>query len=576
MIIAMRPYNTLSHSFDESFPYQPFLMPCYHSIMLRLETMDIDFEIKECSIRSIGTLFSQCGDQLTSRLPMVLQLLQKRLENETTRTVTLKAISFIATSALPLNLNDFLMNSSEDLANYLKQYSRSLKQQTLFTLDALLNHNSTTISESIAFVIIKETSFLLSDNDLHLCHLSLKVLTSLLKKNPTVVCSSIANYCYLKLILLAKSSLLQGQALSSLILVLQEMIFANYSKFSFEIMFKDLYSLSTGMNTSSSSSSSSASSSSSSSTTAAAAAAAGGHSRQSLSNLSKCIAGILSTLSHQQLLETIHLISKDINSTDDIKCQLSLLTIGETGINHDFSSFSNLKDMILNCFDRSSEDVKFASAYCLGHISVGGIHTFLPLVLQSIETSSHQTRQQYLLLTSLKETINIFATNSSLSSTSSPASSASPSSSSPFSSYLPSILPILLQQNKSEEESIRNMVGECFGILMTISPNDIIPVLLDVYSKENSNKLSLRTVVNAFKSALTRHLSSQASTAISQVIETIFPLLKDSDLDVKKAAILMVNTAAHHNPNIIHRFIVNYVNPVLYETLQIKLERVVD
>jgi cullin-associated NEDD8-dissociated protein 1 len=173
MIIAMRPYDPISHSFDESFNYQPFLIPCYNSIMLRLETMDIDFEIKECSILSIGTLFSQCGEHLTSKLPIVLKLLQKRLENETTRTVTLKAISSIATSTLPLNLNDFLMNSAEDLANYLKQYSRSLKQQTLSTLDALLNHNSTAISESIAIVITKETSIILSDNDLHLCDLSL-------------------------------------------------------------------------------------------------------------------------------------------------------------------------------------------------------------------------------------------------------------------------------------------------------------------------------------------------------------------------------------------------------------------
>eukprot|EP00429_Kryptoperidinium_foliaceum_P106680 CAMPEP_0176257504 /NCGR_PEP_ID=MMETSP0121_2-20121125/38083_1 /TAXON_ID=160619 /ORGANISM="Kryptoperidinium foliaceum, Strain CCMP 1326" /LENGTH=224 /DNA_ID=CAMNT_0017597349 /DNA_START=1 /DNA_END=675 /DNA_ORIENTATION=+ len=54
------------------------------------------------------------------------------------------------------------------------------------------------------------------------------------------------------------------------------------------------------------------------------------------------------------------------------------------------------------------------------------------------------------------------------------------------------------------------------------------------------------------------------------------PLLQDSDLDVKRAALLMVNTAVHHNLSTVEEHLGTVVIPALIETLQIKLERTVD
>ena len=544
MITAMRPYDEDSKSFDESFQYQAYLQPIYTSIMSRLDTMDIDFEIKECAIRSIGTLFSQAGDHLTNYLPNVLKLLQKRLENETTRTVTLKAVTSIATSHLPsLNLAEFLLNSAEELSLYLRQYSRALKQQTLTTLDALVNHHSTILNETIVTVIVRESSALLTDNDLHLLSLTLRLQHHLLKKNIQISSDAIHQNSYSKLVVLSKSPLLQGQALSNLIAFLQLIITTGYPHFSFDAVFNDLYTHSLDSLASSSSSTS-------------------GFSRQAISNLSKCVGGICQGSNAQHSERIIQIYSQDIQSSVDFKSQLALLCLGELGQSHDLSNHLNLKDLILNCFDRNSEDVKFAAAYAFGHIVIGSMNHFFPLLLQTIQASSQQARQQYLLLSALKETITFFAANTN--------------GVKLDTGYLSAILPILLELNKSQEESIRNIIGESFGILTIISPNQIIPVLLDVYQNEKSNKLSLRTIANAFKSALSHHLSDETSHAIHSVIETILPLLRDDDLDVKKSALLMINTAAHHNPQIIHHFIVNHVNPVLYETLQIKLERVVD
>jgi hypothetical protein len=47
----------------------------------------------------------------------------------------------------------------------------------------------------------------------------------------------------------------------------------------------------------------------------------------------------------------------------------------------------------------ASEEVKAAAAYALGRLSVGSRDTYLPVVLEALET----TRHQYLLLSALKE-----------------------------------------------------------------------------------------------------------------------------------------------------------------------------
>ena len=45
---------------------------------------------------------------------------------------------------------------------------------------------------------------------------------------------------------------------------------------------------------------------------------------------------------------------------------------------------------------------------------------------------------------------------------------------------------------------------------------------------------------------------------------------------VRKAALLMANAAAHHNPDLIAPYVAESVAPHLWETLQFKQERVVD
>eukprot|EP01040_Poterioochromonas_malhamensis_P026498 gene26498-33336_t len=56
----------------------------------------------------------------------------------------------------------------------------------------------------------------------------------------------------------------------------------------------------------------------------------------------------------------------------------------------------------------------------------------------------------------------------------------------------------------------------------------------------------------------------------------VLTLLRDDDLDVKKAALMMVNTTAHHNVALLSSLIPTDVFPELLATLQVKIERVID
>ena len=59
-------------------------------------------------------------------------------------------------------------------------------------------------------------------------------------------------------------------------------------------------------------------------------------------------------------------------------------------------------------------------------------------------------------------------------------------------------------------------------------------------------------------------------------MEFFLALLKDDDLEVRHAALQMSNAAVHHQPELISNFLNTHIQPVLFESVTFKSERVVD
>ncbi|XLT88010.1 hypothetical protein HN873_009763, partial [Arachis hypogaea] len=82
------------------------------------------------------------------------------------------------------------------------------------------------------------------------------------------------------------------------------------------------------------------------------------------------------------------------------KQHLVLLCLGEIGRRKDLSAHAHIKNIVIESFQSSFEEIKSAASYALGNIAVGNLPKNLPFILDQID---NQQKKQYLLLHSLKE-----------------------------------------------------------------------------------------------------------------------------------------------------------------------------
>ncbi|CAM9488775.1 unnamed protein product, partial [Phaeothamnion confervicola] len=218
-----------------AFDYRPYAEPLYAAILPRLRAHDIDQEIKECTIAAMGVLLAHLGTDLPGKLPDVLRLLMDRLRNEITRMATLKALTLVATSPLPVDLSSVVGEATEELASLLRQQSRPLKQATLEALVALVGSNAQHMTSPLFEKVLREAAPLVSDADLHLAHLALTLTYGVLAAAPEAA-PAVGREVLPRAMTLATSPLLQGMALASLLKLLRGLVAANAKG----LRFKDL------------------------------------------------------------------------------------------------------------------------------------------------------------------------------------------------------------------------------------------------------------------------------------------------------------------------------------------------
>lgn len=86
------------------FDFTPFVKDIYSCTLVRLKASDIDQEVKERAISTMGQIICNLGDYLQSELCVCLPIFLDRLKNEITRLTTVKALTKIAGSPLRVEL----------------------------------------------------------------------------------------------------------------------------------------------------------------------------------------------------------------------------------------------------------------------------------------------------------------------------------------------------------------------------------------------------------------------------------------------------------------------------------------
>jgi len=521
----------------------------YGAVEPRLAANDLDQEIKECALTASGSIICTLRENLTEEeRTRLLSLILLRLKNETTRLVAMKTISAIAGSdEYKVDLSPILADAVLELSSLLRQSNRGVKYHSLQSLNILIrNHggkNAGILNENILGGVLKELSGLVADEDVHISHLSLQLSLTVIEVCPS--CNAvIQNNLLPSLLIQSTSPSINDSALGSLLSVFEKLIVIGAVQFQ-EIL-KTLQSK----------------------LDAAA-------SRQSIGNLGKCIAAITAVASETERSEVISSILVTLESADgnldSSIVHLALRTTGALGYRIDLSAYENagsrLLQTYLKCFDSQSEDVKNAAAYALGNAAVKATPVFLPGLLSALEQSDQ--KKQYLLLSALREFIHCYHNEAE----------------STFdTSSIEQIKPHLRAHCTAEEESVRTKVADCMGGLTCLQPTILLPQLktlvLESIGKSSNDVSSTKnyaltcwTVATSIKFAIAGHCDSDI---LSPFMPTFLKLLKEDDLNVRNAALLMVYSAVHHSPKLIEKFMTEHVMPSLYEVAQLKQIREVD
>jgi len=185
--------------------------------------------------------------------------------------------------------------------------------------------------------------------------------------------------------------------------------------------------------------------------------------------------------------------------------------------------------------------VKASASYAFGALTSGNVSKYLPVLLQKIKSNP------YFHFHALKEVITSrvefeFSVNE-----------------------IDEIWAVLLNHSKAQEESTRNVVAECMGKLCKIEPTKFLPQLINI--SKNGNPLERGTAVTAVRFML----SSNADQFLHDNLAQLLSAIDDEDLQVKKAAIMTINSASHNKPRWVKELLPTLL-PSLYRETAVRRE----
>uniref|UniRef100_H2YRC2 TATA-binding protein interacting (TIP20) domain-containing protein n=1 Tax=Ciona savignyi TaxID=51511 RepID=H2YRC2_CIOSA len=527
-LLAMQDLVKVVCDDNVTFESDSLIQTLYLATLHRLKTSDIDQEVKERAIMCMGQIMSSAGQRLQSEVSNTLELFLDRLRNEITRLTTVKSLHMIALSRR-LSLSPILPRAMPVLANFLRKNQRSLKISTLRCLDSIFTNYADEIASGMMASVIEEIPHLINDADLHITQLCMQLLVLMLQlpvsndAKKGLLVETLPN-----VYTILKSPLLQGFALNSVLEFFRVLIsISEMQKSSGEpplVAFRDVLrsliepiypqKLTT---------------------------------KQPFHSTAKCIATLVMAAPGEcDLIVRQFMLDVENKSTDSIRTFVFLYR-GEIGQRIDLTSFPDLERVSCwETFGATNEEVKSAASFSLGRICIGNLQHYLPGMIKQIQL---QSKNQYLLLHSLKETIT-FSTHEALG------------------GYMENIWELLVRFAESPEEGTRNVVAECLGRLTLIHPVHFLPKLQG-FLKSGSPKVR-STVISAVKVAIT-----DQPRPIDPMLKSCFgdflALLEDPDINVRRVTLTLLNSAAHNKAALIKDLLPETL-PKLYGETRIRKE----
>ncbi|KAI9208792.1 Cullin-associated NEDD8-dissociated protein 1 [Polychytrium aggregatum] len=543
IVKVLRPKTELLQGVAPSSTAAGYANQFYTVVMERLQSTDVDLEVKERSINALVVLLAQAGDLIpehdvtTQAIPFLLD----RLKNELTRLVTVRGIKVILDSPLvapaqdksPLRFEPVLNQMIAEIVGFLRKTQRQLRVSSLAALESIARVYGAQISLQSYQEILNELRPLLSDSDAHIIPLAMETLCSIVLFSPKEH---------------GLVSVVEAQILPPLITVITDTPHLVSAGAGLDALLKLWGSLSTAYGPQI------AEKSIALLVEPVFESTQSRISKQGYFAIAKSVAILSGSTSQPAILIQKFVAKVEDGASSDHVRHLSLLCLGEIGRQVDISTlYPNVADTFLGYFSSPSEEIKYAAAFGLGNIAVGNLPKYLPPILQGIRDGG---KSQYLLLVSLKETITF---------------STSARSQTALQEYIDEIWELLFSNTEAtHEEGTRSIIAACLGKLSLIDPVKYLPKLQARLTGQSPHIRS--TVVAAIRWIFTdHHEHDEYEAMLKPILIDFLTLVRDPDLNVRKVALSTFNLVAHNKPHLLGESLKELLK-LLYQETVVKKE----
>lgn len=493
------------------------IFPCiYEKILDRISQQGVDTEVKERAINCMGDLIAIFGDMMHQQTPIVMDIIYEKLNSETNRLTSVKALTKVVNSTLNIPLDCIFPKALPLLSTFLKKNSRQLRVTTLILIDCVIKRCPDLLDANSVRLLLDYTPSLINENDLHVSQLALNMLTSILQIGKADL-QTISQDIVPEALKLARSPLLQGSALQAVLNFFSHIAASPLPGLSHpNLLAKLVEPIYNG---------------------------------QSLhKQIYNSTAKIIAAISHDDS-KAMYTIEKLINDSTKQENHpaliIILLSLGEIGKKKDLGDVPQLVEVLLGALSSPSEEVKLAGSYALGCVAVGSSEKFLPIILQEIEAKN---KRQYLILHSLREVISYGRIDA-----------------------WESIWQLLMKHCECPEEGTRNVVSECLGKMIFQDPSVLLQRLIKHFKEDFSDKpLARSTVVAAIKFTISDQ-PNPIDDLLRHCLSEYLLALRDTDIEVRRSALVLFNSAAHNKPSLIVDLLPSTL-PLLYEDTVVKPE----
>ncbi|NXG47415.1 CAND1 protein, partial [Psilopogon haemacephalus] len=507
-----------------TFDAKPYVRDLFPAMLKRLQAADIDQEVKERAISCMAQTIYHLGDYLSPDLQPTLKIFLERLKNEITRLAAVKALTLVAESPLKIDLRPRLGEGFPILASFLRKNHRALRLSTLTALDVLVRNYGDSLKPAMVEAVLAELPALITESDMHVSQVAILFLTTLAEVYPSCL-SEVSGPILAEVLQLVHSPLLQGGALGAIAGFLRALAARPAAPGCSELLRRltePVYAC------------------------GAEGPPPAAH-KQTFRSVAKCVAALCSACPKEAPGAVSRFLreARSPGSSCAVRV-LAFLCLAELGRGASLGAQGELQAVILEAFASPSEEEKSAASYALGSIGVGSPQQFLPFLLREIGS---QPRRQYLLLTSLRELLG----------------SCPPAALAP---YLEDVWALLFRHCECAEEGTRSVVAECLGRLTLVNPAQLLPRLRDQLASDSPHARS--TVVTAVKFTIADQ-PQPIDALLKGCIGDFLKTLEDPDLNVRRVALAMFNSAAHNKPSLI-RELLGSALPSLYAETKVRRE----